>query len=144
MTCFPDRRDALGLLIGAGASVLLPSAAFALQRRLDFPPGGGRLTETATLRGRDEARFAFDGAAGAELTARVRIRGADARFNIWAPETRRAMFIGARSPDPYRFSGTLPKTGTYELQIFLVGAAARGDQDIPFSVEVDLKAPRLG
>lgn len=140
-----DRRGALRLAAGAACALLLPRAAFATDHRIDF--SGGPVRRAAvdyTLRGRNDGRFLFDATAGERLSVRLRIDHADARFNIWAPETRRALFISNRSPDPYAFDGVLPKAGEYAIQVFLAGASARGDVDLPLRLDVTLSPATTG
>ena len=136
-----SRRSALRLTLGAAAALplLSPEQAAAFQRTIYFSGGDRRdATIKAALRGRNEARLRFDAFAGDRLRVEVAIRGAEARFNVWAPATRRAMWIGARSKTPYRFDGRLEKSGTHEVQVFLVGAAARGSEEHPLSIRVRL------
>lgn len=137
------RREALLLgLCAAAAPLLAPVRALAapFPAHAPFPdPGRRDVTLEGTLRGRNEARIRFDAAAGERLRIDLTApRGVDARFNIWAPATRRAMWIGARSRTPYNFDGILEKSGTHEVQLFLAGAAARGDVDNPMSLRIRL------
>lgn len=140
-----DRRGVLRLAAGGACALLLPRAAFATDHRIEF--SGGPVRRAAvdyTLRGRNDGRFLFDAVAGERLSVRLRIDHADARFNIWAPETRRALFISNRSPDPYAFDGVLPKPGEYAIQVFLAGASARGDVDLPLRLDVTLSPATTG
>lgn len=134
------RRSALRLALGAASLPLFaPAAAMALTQDVAFPDPRRRDARIdMALRGRNDARLRFAGVAGERLRVELSIRGAEARFNIWAPETRRAMWIGARSRTPYSFDGVLEKTGVHEVQAFLVGAAARGDAEHPFSIRIRL------
>lgn len=134
-----SRRRLLRGAAGAGLAALTPGALQAMEQRLDLPPEGTRrIALEHALRGRNDARFVFEATAGERLRVRLAIRGAEARFNIWAPDSRRALFISNRAADPYAFDGALPATGEYAIQVFLAGAAARGDQDTPFALDLQI------
>ena len=57
-------------------------------------------------------------------------------FNVWAPGRDTALY-DETSGDPY--SGTLPETGDYRVQVYLMRNAARRDESANYTLTISIE-----
>lgn len=87
-------------------------------------------TAAGQLKGDQIADYAFVGTEGHTLSVTMTTANRSAHFNLTAPGSDTAMFIG--SIDGNRFSGKLPATGAYRLRVYLMRSAARRGDSADF------------
>jgi len=135
-------RRILPWLLAALAMLPIPSPpAVADQvRRIDvrFAAGAQSASYRDTVRGYDTVEFRLAAQAGQTMSVRFRSQNAGANFNVSAPGRDTALFMGMVQGQD--FSGVLPATGTYVVQVFLVRAAARRGEQAPFSIDFRIEA----
>ncbi|MGP1358794.1 hypothetical protein [Roseicyclus sp.] len=95
--------------------------------------------------GRDFDRYELNAVAGDTLTVRLHTPHTGTYFNVYAPGNgpgdealANSQMIGGPVLDLNEFSGTLPTSGTYEVVVYMVRAAARRDEVAPYALELDL------
>ena len=88
--------------------------------------------------GRDFDRYELNAVAGDTLTVRLHTPHTGTYFNVYAPGNgpgdealANSQMIGGPVLDLNEFSGALPQTGTYEIVVYMVRAAARRDEVAP-------------
>lgn len=124
------------------AVAIAPAAAFAQDTRtipVRFAPGASSATLRGTVAGSQSISYTFGAEAGQALTLTFKPSSASASFNLYAPGRGpgdEALAIGEMLPDPNRFDGKLPGSGTYTVNVFLNRAAARRGQKATFTLTV--------
>lgn len=118
----------------------MPSSVADQVRRIEvrFSAGAQSASHHETVRGYDTVEFRLAAQAGQTMSVRLRSQNAGANFNVRAPGSDTAIFMGMTEGS--EFSGTLPATGTYVVQVFLVRAAARRGEQARFSIDFRIEA----
>lgn len=104
-----------------------------------FTKGASSATLRGTLSGYDTVRYTI--AARAGQTMAVTIDGSpNANFNVFAPGVTPGQGEALGSNDEKRsWSGTLPTTGTYVVQVYQMRAQARRGEKAPHSLTVAIR-----
>lgn len=135
------RRIPLWLLAALAILPTLAQPAAADQvRRIEvrFAAGAQSATYRDTVRGYDTVEFRLAAQAGQAMSVRLRSQNASANFNVSAPGRDTALFMGMTQGS--EFSGVLPASGTYVVQVFLVRAAARRNERASFAIDFRIEA----
>jgi hypothetical protein len=74
--------------------------------------------------------------AGQTLTVDLTTSNRSNHFNITAPDSHEALFIGSTSGTSYQ--GTLPNTGDYRIQVYLMRNAARRHEVAKYTLTVTI------
>jgi len=117
-----------------------PSSVAEQVRRVEvrFAAGAQSASYQESVRGYDTVEFRLAARAGQTMSVRLRSQNTSANFNVMAPGSDTAIFMGMTQGS--EFSGTLPATGTYVVQVFLVRAAARRGEQARFSIDFRIEA----
>lgn len=130
------------LLFGVGTA-----EADITRTHVDFAGWTGAAID-GEIAGREFDLYQLNAAAGDTLTVRLHSPNTAAHFNVYAPGrgpgdealANSGMIVGAvRAIN--EFSGTLQETGTYEVVVYLIRAAARDGETAAYSIELDLLQP---
>ena len=103
-----------------------------------FRAGDDNASYSGRIRGDETARFLIDARGGQRMQVSLRADNPQAYFNVLPPGSREALFIGSSEGD--RFSGTLPQTGRYVVEVYLMRAAARRNETSGFTLHVAIPA----
>jgi hypothetical protein len=119
-----------------------PLASMAQDKRtvpVRFAPGATAATLRGSIVGDQSISYTFGAEAGQTLELTFRSPSRFAYFNLYAPGRGpgdEALAIGDQLPDPTRFAGQLPGSGTYTVSVFLNRAAARRGQRASFTLAI--------
>jgi len=125
---------ALLLVFGLAADT---AAAADKTVKVPLAPGAAPVVLNERVAGYDGVNFTFEAKAGSVLTAVLKSKQAE--FNVLAPETGEALFNSSVSGDD-TFEGTLPKDGTYRVQVYLMRAMARRNDKSDVTITLSLKS----
>jgi hypothetical protein len=103
-----------------------------------FKAGGDSATYAGRIRGDDTARFFIDARRGQVMQVTLSADNPQANFNVLPPGSREAIFIG--SAEGSRFSGVLPATGRFVIEVYLMRAAARRNEAAGFKLRIAIPA----
>ncbi len=92
-------------------------------RRIQFAGGSDHAEVSDKIKGYDGASFLVGASAGQTLKVEMSSPNGAAYFNVTAPGANEAMFIGSISGE--RFEGTLPVSGDYRIDVYMMRSAAR-------------------
>jgi hypothetical protein len=131
-------------MVALAALLAVATSATAADRvtraRVSFPAGATGTEVAGSVTGYDSVEYQIGAAAGQRMAVTLTSPSTAAYFNVFAPGEvpgeSTALFIGAR--DGLAFEGTLPDTGDYIVQVFLVRAAARRGEHADFTIEVEI------
>ncbi|MCU0790540.1 MAG: SH3 domain-containing protein [Nitratireductor sp.] len=127
---------ALALVFGVLAAVPVPAQADTTTVR--FRAGGDHASYSGRIRGDQTARFLIDARGGQVMQVSLRADNPQAYFNVTPPGGRAALFVGSNEGN--RFSGRLPVTGRYVIEVYLMRAAARRNEVSGFSIDIAIPA----
>jgi hypothetical protein len=127
---------ALALVFGVMAAAPVPAQADTTTVR--FRAGGDHASYSGRIRGDETARFILDARGGQVMQVSLRADNPQAYFNVTPPGGRAALFVG--SSEGNRFSGRLPVTGRYVIEVYLMRAAARRNEVSGFSIDIAIPA----
>ncbi len=127
-----------------GATLALFAAtAFAADKvtsvSVHFEKGTSSASMKGSFAGYDSVEYSLGAKAGQTLT--VRIAGnSNANFNIFAPGDKpgAATAIGSGSVGA-DWSGPLPKSGNYTIQVFQMRASARRAEAVPYTISFAIR-----
>lgn len=102
-----------------------------------FAPGTASKTIQSRIKGYDTAQYLLRARAGQHMTVSFKTSNASGYFNVSAPGAEEALFVGSVSGND--FSATLPASGEYRIQVYLMRNAARRNEtaDYTLTVKVD-------
>lgn len=122
-------------LAAAGLFLALPAAA---QQKtvVSFAKGASAATKTGSIKGEQDATYLVDARAGQTLNVTLKTTKGSPFMNITAPGAAQAMFIG--SSDGGRFSGEIPSTGRYVVQVYQMRATARRNETAGYSLTIGI------
>lgn len=131
--------DFRGALLGMLAATAVAGAATAQEaQRIEFAAGASEATVEGVVSGFDAASYLVAADAGQEMAVSLAEGSPQAYFNVYAPGdvpgASTALFNGPRSG--LAFSGALPASGDYTIQVFLMRAAARRADAAPYALTV--------
>ena len=131
---------ALGL--GSVLAVTIPAVQVAAQGaaapiRVQFAKGTSSKTIKASIRGDQSKLYVVNVRAGQKLTVKLTPSNASNYFNITAPGAQQALFIGSTEGNSY--TGVVPSSGDYKIDVFLMRNAARRNETSNFTLFVGAK-----
>ncbi|UHQ20188.1 g-type lysozyme inhibitor [Lysobacter sp. KIS68-7] len=131
-------------VLACGAALaLLAAATFAADKvpsvPVHFEKGSSSASMKGSLSGYDSVEYSLGAKAGQTMT--VKITGSsNANFNVFAPGEKpgasTAIGTGSVGTD---WSGTLPKSGDYTIQVFQMRASARRAEAVPFTIAFEVR-----
>jgi len=131
-------RKGLGVFIFIWLFLSLASGARAAER-IQFKSGSNSGTVSGSVKGYDMASYLFGAKAGQAVTIRLSSKNRFLYFNLVDPATSNTV-PGAPSPGTVtEWSGTLPKSGDYQIDVFLMRNEARRGKTAPFTLDLTIK-----
>lgn len=127
----------VALCTAALLAAVLPARA--KTARLSFPKGSTGTTVKGTIAGEVDAAFLLGAAKGQRLQVVLTSDNDGAYFNVFEPGKGpgdAALFIGSTGGST--FEGTLPATGDYTVQVYLVRSAARRRETARYTLAVQV------
>lgn len=142
LPCLRHALLAFALLGAAGlaGSVAVQPAAAASQK-IRFAPGAEQARYSGSIQGDDEDRYFLDAARGQELNVALRTDNPQIYFNITQAGSDTAIYNS--SVEGNRYSGVLPRTGRYVIQVYMMRAAARRDEEGNYRLTVRIPASQM-
>jgi hypothetical protein len=132
------------LLLAAALCTAGPVAAQpATPKPLDihFPAGSTGTTLKGTVKGDGSTSYRLVAGAGQTLSVELKPSNASQYFNIIAPGSNEAMFIG--SSDGSQAKVLLPIDGAYTIQAYLMRNAARRNETSNYTMQVSITGAPL-
>jgi hypothetical protein len=134
---------AFRLLLLSSLLALTPALATAADKvtttPVHFTKGASSATLRGTLSGYDTVRYTVSARAGQTMTVTVG-GSANANFNVFAPGVVPGEGEALGSNDEMRrWSGTLPASGTYVVQVYQMRAQARRGEKAPHTLTVAIR-----
>lgn len=133
MTARTLRNLALGLTLALAGPV---AAQETRSVEVRFAPGTTGATYRDEITGYAAVDYYLQAGAGQNMQVVLNTSNLSNYFNVWAPGTDAAMFTGASSRDS--FSGQLPVSGRYRIQVFLMRNAARREETARYSLDISI------
>jgi hypothetical protein len=125
-------------LLAAGAIALpmtsVAQAPMPKPERVQFAKGTSSKTIKGALKGNQSRTFLVNLRAGQKMTVKLVSNNASANFNVTAPGAMQAMFIGSVSGN--EFADTIPSSGDYKVDLFLMRNAARRNESVNFTITI--------
>lgn len=90
---------------------------------VQFAKGASSAAIKGSVRGYATVNYTVKAHAGQTMTVRLTTSNRSSYFNVTAPGADEAMFNGSVAGN--RFTATIPSTGTYTVQVYLMRSAAR-------------------
>lgn len=130
--------------------ILLALSSYAIAQeardeRIQFSPGKSAATVTSSITGYESVNYRLSAKAGQKMLVELDTDHGATYFNIFAPGKgpgEAAMYIGSTSGS--RFSGELPTSGTYTIQVYMMRSAARRDEKSDYKLRVEIESDRQG
>ncbi|WP_294346443.1 hypothetical protein [Prosthecochloris sp.] len=104
-----------------------------------FAPGTTGTTIKSAITGRQSKNYALKATAGQTMNVVLSSGNTANYFNIFAPGKGpgdEAMFIGSINGN--RYTGTLPATGHYIIQVYMMRSAARRNETANYTLKLDI------
>ena len=133
---------AIAGMILAATGISVAAAKGVRQVDVQFAAGATSASFKGSVKGDGGVQYRLKAKAGQTMSVSLRARNASANFNVLAPGSDTAMFIGQVSGND--FSGALPMDGTYVVDVYLVRAAARRNEGADFTINFRIDAGRGG
>lgn len=108
------------------------------QQRLRFAPGQTQTNISGEIVGRQTIDYLVGARRGQTISIRFAPDNRAAFYNLLAPETGQALFVGQNQGNPRRFAAKLGATGNYVIRIYLVRAAARRGEKANYNLSVSV------
>ncbi len=125
-------------LLAAGTIALpmtsLAQAPVPKPERVQFAKGTSSKAIKGTLKGDQSRTFLVNLRAGQKISVKLVSNNASANFNVTAPGAMEAMFIGSVSGNT--FADTIPSSGDYKIDLFLMRNAARRNETVNFTITI--------
>lgn len=118
---------------------LLSASAFAADKvttvPVKFAHGATGTTVSGTVQGYDTVDYTLGAKAGQTIS--LKLSGStNAYFNLFAPGAQESLSLES---DGQSFTGKLPATGTYRIQVYQPRAQARRNQVAKYTLRVDIR-----
>jgi hypothetical protein len=126
------------LLAGAAA----PADAQDRVERIQFAKGAHSKAIRGRVVGSNGVAYVVAARAGQTVTADLSTSNGSNYFNITAAGSDEALFIGSTSGNSYR--GTIPVTGDYRIQVYLMRNAARRHEVAKYTLTVTIAVSGAG
>lgn len=127
------------LALAALVVVIGASHALRAQDRIEtlrFDPGASSRIVTGSVKGYEGIGYSVAARAGQAASVTLRAINSSCYFNVVPPGGGEAIFIGSQQGKFWR--GTLPATGDYVIQIYLMRNAARRHETCRYSLTVEI------
>lgn len=105
--------------------------------RVQFPKDQSTKTIKGTLKGAAAVHYLVTAQAGQTLTIALATNNPSNHFNVTAPGTKEAMFVGSALGN--EFNAKLPLGGDYVLRVYLADEAARKNESASYTLTVEMK-----
>ena len=132
MTRRSGRSTLVWELVAAGLILATGAANAQEQRRVAFDSGTSGATIEGSITGYEEVTYILGASAGQTMTVEFSPSNASANFNVFSPSSATAIFMGASGG--HSFSGVLPATGDYRVQVYLMRNAARRNETARYTI----------
>lgn len=121
------------------SAIALPIAAIAQApmpkpERIQFAKGTSSKTIKGTIKGDQSRLFVVNLRAGQKVSVKLVTSNASNYFNVTAPGAQQAMFIG--SSEGNSFQDTVPSSGDYTIDLYLMRNAARRNETANFTITI--------
>lgn len=138
------RKIIVGLLLtlvglwGWGAVVYARQDSTITTKIVQFKPGKSSATYSGTVRGYNGMRYELAGKAGQRFAVKLTSKNRFVYFNVLNKRTDVALESDPAPREVTNWSGVLPETGRYIVDVYLVRAEARrkGKADFKLSLEI--------
>jgi type II secretory pathway pseudopilin PulG len=123
----------------ATLALIAPAAAQNGQRteRVQFARGTASKAITGAIKGDAGVRYLVGARAGQKLTVTLKTSNASSYFNVTAPGADAAVFIGSSGGN--RFTFTIPSSGDYAIDVYLMRNAARRGETAKYTLTVGVR-----
>jgi hypothetical protein len=120
------------------ATGLLFAVAAAAQQTVpvSFAKGKSSAVVTGSIKGDQDRTYTVDAREGQTMTVTLKATKGSVEMNVFAPGNDTAISLG--SNDPYRFSGVLPTTGRYRVQVYQMRASARRGETASYNLTIGI------
>lgn len=119
------------------------SADKVTRERVHFAAGTSAASIPGRVKGRDSMEYILGAKAGQQMTATLASKSNSVYFNVFAPGKQpgrdEALFIGDTGGNS--FTGNLPASGDYLIQVYLYRNAARAGESASFTLDVAIAGP---
>ena len=108
-----------------------------------FPPGSTGTTIQDSIAGRESISYTVGAQAGQQMDVRLTSANTSIYFNIYGPGSGpgdAALAAGEMLPEINDYSGVLPASGTYTIDVFLYRNAARRGDAADFALDISISA----
>jgi hypothetical protein len=129
-------RPMIAASILAIAVSILPALAQVTDQAIRFKSGESVATIRNTITGDEAVNYTLSAKEGQSMVVIMETDNPSNYFNIMALGADSAMFIGSTSGG--RFEGTLPATGEYTIQVYLMRNAARRGESASYRLDVGI------
>lgn len=130
-----------GAVVLAALTVALPALAWAATRteRVEFAKGKTVAQIKGTIRDDATVDYLVAAQAGQTLAITLGSNQANNHFNVTAPGTGTAMFVG--SVLGAAFKAKLPLSGDYTVQVYLERGAGKKSETATYTLTVEMSKP---
>lgn len=133
-----QRFGRIGSIAAVAAFLFAAPSGADTTTRIRFDPGAEAAAFAGRVAGYEGASYLLGARAGQTITVEMETSNASAAFNVTAPGAGTAMFIGSIAG--LAFTGVLPETGDYRIDVYLMRNAARRDETADYSLRVAIPA----
>jgi len=123
---------ALALTASASLAVAAPDPS--RTETVHFAKGAASKVITGSVKGYATVNYVVDVRAGQTLKVSMKTSNASSYFNITAPGADAALFVGSTSG--LRYAGTVPSSGPYKVQVYLMRNAARRNETAKYTLTI--------
>jgi hypothetical protein len=97
-----------------------------------FKAGESGATINGTIKGDDTVDYLLSARKGQSMVVTLEATNRSAYFNVSAPGSEEALFVGSTSGNKYE--GTLPASGEYTVRLYLMRNAARRGETSTYTI----------
>jgi hypothetical protein len=139
------RRAAALVAVCAVLPLTGAQAAGGLRKQeVRFDAGTSATSITGQIRGDEGVDYLVRARAGQTLTVSFKPNNPMAYFNVLAPDTDEALFVGSSAADGSMFMTQLPRDGVYTIRVYLMRAAARRNETARYTLGVSVTGAAHG
>ena len=127
------------LLLPAAALLAVAAPILAQERseRVRFAKGASSKAIHGSIRGYAGVNYIVGARAGQRMTVTLKSSNTFNYFSVWAPGHQDVALYDETSGDP--FAGTLPETGDYRIQVYLMRNAARRNESANYTLTISIE-----
>lgn len=134
---FTNRKISFVAMLGAAllaAPIALQAQGAAAPIRVLFAKGASSKAIKGTIKGDQSRVYVVNVRAGQKLSVKLATSNASSYFNITGPGAQQALFIGSTEGSSY--AGTVPSSGDYKIDVYLMRNAARRNETANYTLTV--------